>query len=76
MGDAHCVLHPYLWKNTSHDGWSDDVCGPPMRYVVCVIQNMMLLGRITVGSVRERHGGGTGCGIGMGTGGGGWCMMA
>jgi hypothetical protein len=45
MRDTHCVLHPYLWRNTSHDLWSDDVCGSPTRCVVSVmIHDMMRLG--------------------------------
>jgi hypothetical protein len=41
--DTHCVLHPYLWRNTSHGGCSDDVW-PPTRCVVPVIHNVMRLG--------------------------------
>lgn len=42
--DTHSVVHPNLWRNTSHAGSSDDVCRPPTRCVVRVIHNLMRLG--------------------------------
>jgi hypothetical protein len=41
MKDTHCRMHPYLWRGTPVYWWYDDVCGPPMRCVVRMIDNVM-----------------------------------